>query len=94
MNENIIENDSDLKLDNQNSSKLDNKGRAYATGKRKNSTARVWLKRGKGDIVINGKKIDKYFVRPVLIMMINHPFEIVNLENNFDVFITVFNKRL
>ena len=89
MNENIIENDSDLKLDNQNSSKLDNKGRTYATGKRKNSTARVWLKRGKGDIVINGKKMDKYFVRPVLKMMINQPFEIINLENSFDVFITV-----
>ena len=49
-------------------SNLDNKDRAYATGRRKNSIARVWLKRGSGEIKINGKLIDKYFTRPVLQM--------------------------
>ena len=50
--------------------KLDNKNRAYATGKRKQSIARVWLKKGKGNISINGKTIENYFFRPVLQMII------------------------
>ena len=48
------------------STSLDNKGRSYATGKRKNSIARVWLKRGEGKITINGKPLDKYFVRAIM----------------------------
>ena len=68
---------------------LDNKGRAYATGKRKNSTARVWIKKGSGDMKINGKTIKNYFVRPVLRMMINQPFDVIQSENNFDSYITV-----
>ena len=69
--------------------KLDNKGRAYATGKRKNSTARVWIKKGSGDMKINGKTIKSYFVRPVLRMMINQPFDVIQSENSFDSYITV-----
>ena len=70
-------------------SKLDNKGRSYATGKRKNSTARVWLKKGSGNILVNGKSLKEYFVRPVLRMMINQPFDTISSENSFDALITV-----
>ena len=52
--------------------KLDNKDRVYATGKRKNSIARVWLKRGDGKISVNGKTLDKYFARPVLQLSLIH----------------------
>jgi len=55
--------------------KVDALGRAYATGKRKNAIARVWLKPGKGAITINGKTRDEYFARPVLRMMIDQPFQ-------------------
>ena len=71
------------------SSKLDNKDRAYATGKRKNSIARVWLKKGDGKININGKSIDQYFSRPVLQMIVNQPLEIVKSENDYDIKATV-----
>lgn len=64
-------------------------GRSYATGKRKNSVARVWVKPGKGNVTINDKDIDTYFARPVLKMIINQPFEITNRENEFDVICTV-----
>ena len=77
------------KLENNIESKLDIKGRAYATGKRKNSIARVWLKKGKGIILVNGKSIKDYFLRPVLRMMINQPFDTINSENVFDALITV-----
>ena len=60
--------------------KLDNKDRAYATGKRKNSIARVWLKRGEGKISVNGKSLDKYFARPVLQMIVNQPLNVVDGE--------------
>lgn len=69
--------------------KVDKFGRAYATGKRKNAIARVWVKPGKGAITINGKTSDAYFARPVLRMMINQPFKITNREGEFDVFVTV-----
>ena len=69
--------------------KLDNKGRSYATGKRKNSTARVWIKKGNGNILINGKNSKDYFARPVLRMMINQPFETIDSENIFAVLVTV-----
>ena len=68
---------------------LDNKERAYATGKRKNSIARVWLKRGSGEIKINGKPIDKYFSRPVLQMIVNQPLDVVKAENSYEIMATV-----
>ncbi len=69
--------------------KVDQFGRAYATGKRKNAVARVWVKPGKGNITINGKTSDAYFARPVLRMMINQPFKVTEREGEFDVYVTV-----
>ncbi len=60
---------------------LDVKQRAYATGKRKNSIARVWLKRGTGTISVNGKTLDKYFARPVLQMIVNQPLDIIDSKS-------------
>lgn len=67
----------------------DKQGRSYATGKRKDAVARVWIKPGKGNITINEKSVDQYFARPVLKMIINQPFEITNRVNEFDVVCTV-----
>ena len=67
----------------------DKLGRSYATGKRKDAVARVWIKPGKGNITINDKSLDQYFARPVLKMIINQPFEVANRENEFDVVCTV-----
>ena len=75
--------------ENQSENNLDNKERAYATGKRKNSIARVWLKRGSGEIKINGKPLDKYFLRPVLNMLVNQPLELTNKKMNVDTTVTV-----
>ncbi len=69
--------------------KKDKFGRAYATGKRKDAVARVWIKAGKGNITINDVTIDQYFARPVLKMIINQPFEVANRVNEFDVVCTV-----
>ena len=69
--------------------KLDAFGRAYATGKRKNAVARVWIKRGSGKIVVNSKDVAEYFARPVLRMIINQPFLTVNGVAEFDVYATV-----
>ena len=69
--------------------KKDKQGRAYATGRRKDAVARVWIKAGKGNITINEKTIDQYFARPVLKMIINQPFEVANRVNEFDVICTV-----
>ena len=68
---------------------LDNKDRAYATGKRKNSIARVWLKRGSGEIKINGKPLDKYFSRPVLQMIVNQPLDVVKADNSYEIMASV-----
>ncbi len=68
---------------------LDNLGRSYATGKRKNAVARVWIKDGSGKIVINGKDVDKYFLRPVLNMLVNQPLELTNKKTNVDTTVTV-----
>ena len=68
---------------------LDQKERAYATGRRKNSTARVWLKRGNGSITINGKTIDKYFTRPVLKMIVNQPLSVIQAEDGYEIMATV-----
>jgi small subunit ribosomal protein S9 len=69
--------------------KIDSLGRGYGTGRRKDSSARVWVKPGKGAIVINDKDVTKYFGRPVLRMIINQVFEVTNSEGQFDVFCTV-----
>jgi small subunit ribosomal protein S9 len=69
--------------------KRDAWGRAYATGKRKNAVARVWLKLGTGKITVNGRDIATYFARPVLRMMIGQPFAIANRRDQFDVVCTV-----
>ena len=69
--------------------KLDAKGRAYATGKRKNAIARVWIKPGTGKITINDRDSPVYFARPVLRMMINQPFGVVNRAGQYDVVCSV-----
>lgn len=69
--------------------KVDAQGRAYATGKRKDAIARVWIKPGSGKITVNGRDVTIYFARPVLRMMINQPFGIVNRAGQFDVNVTV-----
>src|SRR6202030_4591497 len=69
--------------------KRDSLGRAYATGRRKESTARVWIKPGKGEILVNGKKVVQYFARPVLRMLLTQPFLVADRYNQFDVFCTV-----
>ncbi len=69
--------------------KLDKQGRAYATGKRKNAVARVWIKPGAGKIVINTRSVEVYFARPVLRMMIQQPFVAVNRSGQYDVNCTV-----
>jgi len=68
---------------------LDSKERAYATGKRKNSIARVWLKRGNGEITINGKELNKYFSRPVLQMIVNQPLEVIQSSGSYEIKATV-----
>ena len=68
---------------------LDIKQRAYATGKRKNSIARVWLKRGTGSISVNGKTLDKYFARPVLQMIVNQPLDVIDSQGAFEIKATV-----
>ncbi|SFL07960.1 30S ribosomal protein S9 [Falsiroseomonas stagni] len=69
--------------------KRDALGRSYATGRRKNAIARVWVKPGKGTIQINGKPSSKYFARPVLRMLISQPFLVADRYQQFDVFATV-----
>ena len=75
--------------DTQSENILDLKERAYATGKRKNSIARVWVKSGKGEIQINGKALDKYFSRPVLQMIVNQPLDVIKSDNSFDIMASV-----
>src|ERR1041385_7793020 len=69
--------------------KLDRQGRAYATGKRKNAVARVWVKPGPGRITINGKEEKGYFARPVLRMILRQPLVIAGRDGQFDVVCTV-----
>ncbi|MBL8686913.1 MAG: 30S ribosomal protein S9 [Alphaproteobacteria bacterium] len=76
-------------LDTTAQPKIDDLGRSYATGKRKNAVARVWLKRGSGKIVVNGRDIGTYFARPVLQMIINQPFVTSNRSGQYDVMCTV-----
>jgi len=69
--------------------KLDPYGRAYATGKRKNAIARVWIKPGKGAITVNGRDVTTFFARPTLRMIINQPFVVAERVGQFDVMCTV-----
>ena len=69
--------------------KKDEFGRAYATGRRKNAVARVWIKPGSGKVVINGKDQEAYFGRPVLRMILKQPFEQADRVDQFDVMCTV-----
>ena len=69
--------------------KIDAQGRAYATGKRKNAIARVWIKPGKGSITVNGRDQTIYFARPVLRMMIAQPLQVTDRLGQFDVVVTV-----
>ena len=67
----------------------DGLGRSYATGKRKDAVARVWVKPGSGKIQVNGKEMNKYFVRPVLQMILRQPFDVAGVAGEFDVLATV-----
>jgi small subunit ribosomal protein S9 len=69
--------------------KVDAKGRAYATGKRKDAVARVWLVRGHGRVTVNGRDIETYFARPTLRMIIQQPLTAASRANEFDVVCTV-----
>ena len=84
-----MENTENSTTENNIEVKLDNKQRVYATGKRKNSIARVWLKRGNGTISINSKTLDKYFARPVLQMIVNQPLNVVDGEGAYEIMATV-----
>jgi small subunit ribosomal protein S9 len=67
----------------------DELGRSYATGKRKDAVARVWIKPGSGKVVVNGKEMSVYFARPVLQMILRQPFTVSGTEDQFDVMATV-----
>ena len=69
--------------------KVDAQGRAYATGKRKDAVARVWIKPGSGKIVVNGRALEVYFARPVLRMILKQPLGIVNRDDQYDITVTV-----
>lgn len=67
----------------------DELGRSYATGKRKDAVARVWIKPGSGKVTVNGRELNVYFARPVLQMILRQPFEVAGVEDQFDVYATV-----
>ena len=69
--------------------KIDAQGRSYATGRRKNAIARVWIKPGSGRVTINGRDQETYFARPVLRMIIRQPFEVAQRDRQYDVIATV-----
>ena len=68
---------------------IDAQGRAYATGRRKDAVARVWVKPGSGKVVVNGRDQEVYFARPTLRLVINQPFQISDREGQYDVIATV-----
>src|SRR5262245_65752886 len=69
--------------------KLDKQGRAYATGKRKNAVARVWIKPGGGKVTVNERPVEVFFARPVLRMLIQQPLVAANRQGQYDVTCTV-----
>tara|TARA_B100001769_G_scaffold173897_1_gene137082 strand:- start:137 stop:577 length:441 start_codon:yes stop_codon:yes gene_type:complete len=81
-----ISEDSNLEISTPTVDKL---GRSYATGKRKNAVARVWIKNGTGKVLINGKDSNKYFSRPVLNMLVYQPLELAKRKLDIDAMITV-----
>ncbi len=68
---------------------IDAQGRAYATGRRKDAVARVWIKPGSGKIVVNGRDQEVYFARPTLRLVINQPFQVAERDGQYDVIATV-----
>ncbi|RJE80730.1 30S ribosomal protein S9 [Paracoccus sp. JM45] len=68
---------------------IDDLGRSYATGKRKDAVARVWVKPGSGKVIVNGKDINAYFARPVLQMILRQPFDVAGVADQYDVVATV-----
>ncbi|MGP9819924.1 30S ribosomal protein S9 [Salinarimonas sp. NSM] len=69
--------------------KLDAYGRAYATGKRKDAIARVWIRPGTGKITVNDRTLEVYFARPVLRMILNQPLQLTNRVDQYDITVTV-----
>ena len=69
--------------------KVDKYGRAYATGKRKDAVARVWIKPGSGKITVNTRPVDVYFARPVLRMILQQPLHVANRAGQYDIIVTV-----
>jgi small subunit ribosomal protein S9 len=69
--------------------KLDKHGRAYATGKRKNAVARVWIKPGAGKITVNGRDVETYFARPVLRMILQQPLAVAKRIGQYDLIVSV-----
>jgi small subunit ribosomal protein S9 len=69
--------------------KTDAQGRAYATGKRKDAVARVWIKPGSGKVTVNGRDVEVYFARPVLRMIIQQPLEVANRVDQYDIVVSV-----
>ena len=74
---------------NSNEPNIDERGRSYATGRRKDAVARVWIKPGAGKMMINGRELGVYFARPTQQMVIRQPFEVAGRANQYDVFCTV-----
>ena len=68
---------------------IDELGRTYATGKRKDAVARVWVKPGSGKVTVNGRTLETYFARPVLRMILGQPFQTTDRKNQYDIFCTV-----
>jgi small subunit ribosomal protein S9 len=69
--------------------KIDAQGRAYATGKRKDAVARVWIKPGPGQIIVNDKPVETYFARPVLRMILQQPLHVADRAGQYDIIVTV-----
>ena len=81
--------DAEPEIETERAPKIDALGRAYATGKRKNAVARVWIKPGSGRVTVNGRDLERFFARPVLRMIINQPFVTANREGQYDTWCTV-----
>lgn len=75
----------DVVAENVRERKVDKAGRAYATGKRKNSIAKVWIKKGNGKFVINGRDLKTYFGREILSVIVNQPLVATNNQDKFDI---------
>ncbi len=83
--DNTLDTVADKNLNEDNSPKLDKLGRSYATGKRKSSIARVWMKLGSGKIIVNGIEVEKYFKRETHRIIISQPLELVERKETYDI---------